>query len=170
MTKLKEDQELKAINDAYAKAVALFRKRDFRKGHQAFGQIIDEYKNSEFFSVLEIQTRAKVYHAICQDRLQPEKTELKSPADYLLHGTVHLNAGRPDEAIAMFRHLEGKKSADGHLYYLLALAHLQKGDVDASLAFLEKAVKTDDGLKVVVYNEPDFESLHQNPRFSKLVE
>lgn len=168
--KLKEEKELQAISQDYEKALQAFHKKNFAKAGEAFKAIIEAYRDSEFYSVLEIQTRAKVYMSIAQAQAQPVKLKLESAQDHLWEGVFQLNAGNVDKALEHLLEAEKGNYRDAYLYYLMAAAHLRKEDAASSLRCIEKCLKKDPGYKVIVYNEPDFEPLQQNPDFIKLVE
>jgi predicted Zn-dependent protease len=168
--KLKEEKELQTITAEYEKALHLFHKKSYHKADAAFKQIIETYKDSEFYSVLEIQTRVKVHHAITQAQLHPLTIKLETMQDYVWEGVYQLNAGNTDKALELFSHAEKENHKDAYLYYLMAAAYLKKEDIANSLRYVEKCLKKDECYKVIVYNEPDFESLLQNQDFLNLVE
>jgi len=168
--KLKEEKELQSISEEYEKALQLFHKKAFAKAGDAFNKIIDAYKDSEFYSVLEIQTRAKVYLSIAQAQLHPVTVKPETPQDHIWEGVYQLNAGNTDRALEHFTLAEKNNYRDAYLYYLMAAAHLRKEDTATSLRYIEKCLKKDEGYKVIIYNEPDFEPLQQNPEFLKLME
>ncbi|MBN2345679.1 MAG: hypothetical protein JXO51_04750 [Candidatus Aminicenantes bacterium] len=168
--KLKEEKELQAISQDYEKALHSFHKKSYHKAGEAFQRIIDTYKDSEFYSVLEIQTRAKVYRSIAEAQSHPLKVKLEGAQDHVWEGTYQLNAGNINQALEHFTQAEKANCRDAYLYYLMAAAYLRKEDTANSLRYIDKCLKKDGGYKVVIYNEPDFESLQQNPDFLKLLE
>jgi tetratricopeptide (TPR) repeat protein len=168
--KLKEEKELQAISEEYEKALQSFHKKNYNKAGEAFKKIIETYKDSEFYSVLEIQTRAKVYMSIAQSQMHPVTLKLESAQDHVWEGVYQLNAGNLDKALEHFVHAEKNNYRDAYLYYLMAAAYLRKEDTANALRYVEKCLKKDEHYKVIVYNEPDFESLQQNQDFLNLVE
>ncbi len=168
--KLKEEKELQAISEEYEKALQSFHKKNHAKALEAFRKLVDDYKDSEFYSVLEIQTRAKIYMNIAQAQVHPVKIKLESAEDHVWEGVYRLNAGDVDLALGHFLNAEKNNCRDAYLYYLMAAAYLRKEDTVNSLRYIEKCLKKDEKYKVIVYNEPDFEPLQQNPEFLKLVE
>ena len=168
--KLKEEKELQTITAEYEKALQLFHKKSYHKAEAAFKQTIDTYKDSEFYSVLEIQTRVKVHYAITQAQLHPATLKLESNEDYVWEGVFQLNAGNTDKALELFNRAEKENYKDAYLYFLFAAAYLKKEDTANSLRYVEKCVKKDSAYKVILYNEPDFEPLLQSQDFLNLVE
>lgn len=168
--KLKEEKEMQAITEEYEKALQSFHKKSYSKAGEAFKKIIETYKDSEFYSVLEIQTRAKVYQSMAKAQTHPVNIKLESPQDYVWEGVFQLNAGQVDKALELFIHAEKNNYRDAYLYFLMAVAYLKKEDEAGSLRYVEKCLKKDEQYKIIVYNEPDFEPLLQNQDFLKLVE
>ena len=167
---LREEKQLKSITEEFTKGVALFRKREYRQTFEIFNRITEEYKDSQFYSVIEIQNRSKFYRALCHARLNPVKTDGWEDDEYLNDGIFHLNAGNPDTALERFKYLEEKKYSHPTLDYLLSLVHLKKNDNETCLMYLKKAIKSDGFFKVVAYNEPDFEPMFENDEFTGMVE
>jgi tetratricopeptide (TPR) repeat protein len=167
---LSEDKQLKIISEEFTKGVALFRAREYQQAFKIFNRISEEYKDSQYYSVLEIQSRSKFYQMLCQTRLNPVKTDDWDDEDYLYDGIFHLNAGTPDKALERFKYLEEKKFKNPNLDYLLSLVHLKKGDKQTCLTYLQKAIASDGYFKIIAYNEPDFESIFDHDEFAKLVE
>ncbi|MDD8013578.1 MAG: hypothetical protein PHX05_08885 [Acidobacteriota bacterium] len=168
--KLKEEKELQAISEEYEKALQSFNKKNYAKALEAFKKLVDAYKDSEFYSVQEIQTRAKAYMSIAHAQTHPVKIQLESAQDYVWEGVYQLNAGKVDQALEHFIHAEKNNYRDAYIYFLMAAAYLRKEDTANALRCVEKCLKKDEKYKVIVYNEPDFEPLQQNPDFLKLVE
>lgn len=167
---LSEEKQLRSITEEFTKGVALFRERECQQAFEIFNRIIEEYKDSQYYSVVEIQSRSKFYKMLCQGRLNPVKTEGWDDEDYLNDGIFHLNTGNPDKALERFMYLEEKKYSHPNLHYLLSLVHLKKGDNETCLMYLKMAIKEDEFFKVVAYNEPDFEPMFENEEFTEMVE
>jgi len=165
-----EQQQLKKIANDFTKAIELFRNKDCKSSFEIFSHLVDEYENSEYYSVLEIQGRAKVYKNLCESRLTPVKIELKDDEDYLNNGVFLLNSGNMDEALERFEYLEKKNYKQDYLNYLISLVYLKKGDIPNCLKCLKASIQGDEFYKVVAYNEPDFEHLFENEDFINLVE
>lgn len=167
---LSEENQLKDITEEFTKGVALFRERECQQAFDIFNRIIEEYKDSQYYSVLEIQGRSKFYKMLCDARLNPVKTDDWDDEDYLYDGIFHLNAGNPDKALERFKDLEEKKYHHPNLNYLLSLVHLKKGDSENCLMYLKMAIKEDAFFKIIAYNEPDFEHMFENDEFTEMVE
>jgi tetratricopeptide (TPR) repeat protein len=167
---LSEEKQLKKITEEFTKGVALFRERECQQAFEIFNRIIEEYQDSQYYSVVEIQNRSKFYKMLCEARLNPVKTDDWDDEEYLYDGIFHLNAGNPDKALERFKYLEEKKYNHPNLDYLLSLVYLKKGDKGTCLMYLKKAIETDKFFKIIAYNEPDFESMFEYDEFTAMVE
>jgi hypothetical protein len=166
-----EEKELKKITDAFSKAVKLFHKKEFKNAAEMFGTIIEEYKDSEYYSVLEIQTRSKTFMNLADVCQNPPRMQLKTDDDYLSEAVFQLNAGNFERSLQLCNALEEKRNfKDPYLAYITALCHLNNGDEDASLKYLKKCVDKDPSYKVIAHNEPDFEPLLEKEDFLSLIE
>jgi len=165
-----EDRELKRITDEYAKGIDLFKKHRYKEALALFEAITTEFKDSPFYSVVEVETRSKVYRNICMNRLNPVKVELNSDEDYLMDGIIHLNAGKADIAFERLNHLKEKKYSDPYLNYLLSLVFLKKGDKENCISYLKKAIGQDSKYRIIAHNEPDFDKIFDDQSFSQSIE
>lgn len=165
-----EEKEMKAITDEFSKGVQAFKKQDCQKAVDIFSQIVDQYKESEYYTVLEVQARARTYRAICLSRANPEKVSLEEDEDYLFDGIYHLNAGNLDTSLERFQYLEKKKYSDPYLYYLMALLYLKREQNGECLQYLKHAISADKVYKIVAHNEPDFDHMFENDEFTSLIE
>jgi hypothetical protein len=167
---LSEEKELKQIREEFTRGIDLFRKRQYQEAAAVFDHIVQEYGDSEYYSILEIEGRSKVYGKICQAQITPVKPELHSDEEYLYDGIFHLNTGNPDKALERFSYLQEKNYNNPYLSYLMSLAHLRKGDMRTCLSYLKTAIDQDESYKIIAYNEPDFDVLFETQEFAGLVE
>jgi len=168
---VREERELKELRETFARGVELFKQRQYKEALSVFAGIVQEYESSEFYSILEIEGRSKVYRKICDAKLNPVKLELNDDKDYLGDGIYQLNIGNLDKALERFNYLKEKNYRDpSYLNYLISLGYLKKGNAEACLNHLEQAIDQDEFYKIIAYNEPDFDSLFENQRYSTLTE
>ncbi|HLP47195.1 MAG TPA: tetratricopeptide repeat protein [Candidatus Kapabacteria bacterium] len=167
---LNEEKELKKASDDLTEAIKIFRTKDYEKADNAFRSIVEQYKDSEYFSVLEIQARAKVYKNICHTQLNPLKVVCTSEEDFLNEGIFNLNQKNFDKAQELLESLGKKKYKESYVNYLLSIVYLKKKDIPASLEYLKKAVKKDESYKIIAHNESDFDELFDNEEFISIVQ
>lgn len=167
---LNEEKELKKAIDGLTDAVKIFQKKNFEKAYDAFEKIVDQYKDSEYFSVLEIQAKAKVYKNICYMQLHPYKVECTTEEDFLNEGIFNLNSKNFDKAKELLESLGKKKFQEPYVNYLLSIVYLKQKDIPASLEYLKKAVKKDVSYRIIAHNEPDFDELFDNEEFLSIIQ
>jgi tetratricopeptide (TPR) repeat protein len=167
---LNEEKELKRVIDDLTSAVRIFRKKDYAKASDAFENIVEQYKDSEYFSVLEIQARAKVYKNICYSQLHPVKVVCTTDEDYLNEGIFQLNQKNFARAQELLEPLAKKKFKEPYVNYLLSIVYLKKKDIPASLEHLKKAVKKDESYRIIAHNDSDFDELFENEEFHSIIQ
>lgn len=167
---LNEEKELKKAIDDLTEAVLVFRKKNFDKAGEAFEKIVNQYKDSEYFSVLEIQARAKVYKNICDRQIHPHKVECTTEEDFLNEGIFNLNLKKLDKAQELLEPLGKKKFKEPYVNYILSIVYLKKKDIPTSLEYLKKAVKKDESYRIIAHNEPDFDELFDNEEFLSIIQ
>lgn len=167
---LREERELKQIRETFTRGIDLFRQRQYKEALAVFAEIVQEYEDSEYYSILEIEGRSKVYRKICEAQLNPVKIELRDDEDYLFDGIYQLNKGNPDQALERFNYLKEKNYEDPYLIYLISLVYLKKEDTETCFNYLKQAIDQDEYYKVIAYNEPDFDLLFENQRYAALIE
>ncbi len=169
MTNLQEEKEFHQIKDAFNGAIDIFNKKDYKAAHDLFERIVEEYKDSDYYNVLEIQARSKVYRNITDSLLNPVKIELTNNEEYLDEGLYHLNAGNLKRALELFAHIEKQDNKDPYLYYLMAIAQFKVGEKETALGSLAKCLSLDKHYKIIIHNEPDFETLLDDEQFIAIV-
>jgi tetratricopeptide (TPR) repeat protein len=167
---LREERELKQIRETFTRGIDLFRQRQYKEALAVFTEIVQEYEDSEYYSILEIEGRSKVYKKICEAQLFPVKIELRDDEDYLFDGIYQLNTGNLDKALERFNYLKEKNYQDPYLIYLLSLVYLKKEDTETCFKYLKQAIDQEEYYKVIAYNEPDFDPLFDNQRYAALTE
>lgn len=167
---LNEEKELKKVIDDLTAAVRIFRTKDYAKAADVFESIVEQYKDSEYYSVLEIQARAKVYRNICNNQLHPVQVVCTSDEDYLNEALFLLNQKKFDKAQEFLEPLGKKKFKEPYVNYLLSIVYLKKKDVAASLDHLKKAVKKDDSYRIIAHNDSDFDELFENDEFHSIIQ
>lgn len=164
--KLDEEKQLKDIKDEFLEGIKVFRKRDYQDSAKHFNRISEKYKDSEYYSVLEIQARAKVYKNIAHAQLNPFKIELTTDEDYLNEGIFNINAGNLDRSLELFQYLKNKNYSDPYVSYLIALAYAKKDNFEQAMENLKKCIKKDECYKVIAFNEADFSTMFEDETFA----
>ncbi|NPV84009.1 MAG: tetratricopeptide repeat protein [Candidatus Aminicenantes bacterium] len=157
--------------DDYQKALALynqgikdFRKNDYDKALASFRELVETYPEEH-----ELVDRAKVYISICERGPRKESISPRNIEDYLFYAQMKINQGDHPAALKLLEKALELKREEARVYYLMATAYVQAGQVEEGLEALKKALQKDKTLAVMAQNEPDFESIWEDKRFKVLV-
>ncbi len=168
--KLKEDSQLNEISKKFSEAIKKYTKKEYKEAAADFGKIIDEYKESDFYSVLEIQTKSKSYKNICDQRATKKKIESDTEDEILNELLFSINIDDVKESEKIIKKLEAKKINSSYSIYLKALFAFSQEDIDAGLGLLKKAIDKDEKYKIIANNEPDLQDLQENEEFLTIIE
>ena len=168
--KLKEDNQLNEISKKFSEAIKKYTKKEYKEAAADFGKIIAEYKESDFYSVLEIQTKSKSYKNICDQRATKKRTDFDNEDDILNELLFSINIGDDKESEKIIKKLEVKKINSAYSIYLKALFAISLEDIDAGLGLLKKAIAKDEKYKIIANNEPDLKDLQENEEFLSVIE
>ncbi|MCX8159602.1 MAG: tetratricopeptide repeat protein [Candidatus Saccharicenans sp.] len=157
--------------DDYQKALALynqgikdFRKNDHDKALASFKELVETYPEEH-----ELVDRAKVYISICERGPKKESISPRNIEDYLFYAQMRINQGDHPAALKLLEKALELKREEARVYYLMATAYVQAGQVEEGLEALKKALQKDKSLAIMAQNEPDFESIWEDKRFKVLV-
>jgi len=85
-------------------------------------------------------------------------------------GVLYMRKNRSDEAIELFVKAVAAKGDYVDPYYNLACLYSQLGNMEASLHYLQKAVKIDSNVREWAKKDMDFKKMHSLPAFKKITE
>lgn len=157
--------------DDYQKALALYNQgiKDFRKGDREkalsyFRELVINYPEEH-----ELVDRARVYMTICERGSKKESISPRNVEDYLFYAQMKINQADLPGALKLLEKALELKREEAKVYYLMATAYIQDGQIDEGLEALKRAIQKDKSLAVMAQNEPDFEPVWEDKRFKVLV-
>ena len=161
---LKESKSTSAALNLLEKAIKLIHQKEFRKARLELESLVDLYPGEA-----EIAARARTYIQIC---LREEAARQKRPPTndelYAL-GVLEHNRGNYDAAIAYFRQSLEKRPDSDYILYSLAASLALKGEPEAALECLKKAIDLNEDNRVYAKNDSDFACLQDRADFSALL-
>ena len=166
---MKDDR---AKKDEYQKAMAAFGDaiKDFRKGR--FDKAADSLRDviTKFPGEREFGDRARVYIAICEERLRgPRETApLRTFEDHCHAGVFKMNLPENEEALKLFEKASKMKPDAAVAHYLTAAVLVRLARTEEALEELTKAIKLDKFYKILAQNETDFEPIWEDKKFKIL--
>ncbi len=168
--KLKEDSQLNEILKEFSGAIKKFGKRDYKEAAVSFDAIIKRYKDSEFYSVLEIQTKAKSYKNICDSKISKNELSKETEDDILNELLLYISTNKSDKVEDMIKKINTKKPNSPYFLYLQAIFNYKNNEEEAALDLLKKAISKDEKYKIIAHNEPDLQDLQENEKFLAIIE
>jgi len=150
---------------AFEGAVAMIHDGKLEAARAAFLKIAGESAGE-----IVMADRARVYASACERRLTSRPATPKDADDFYYRAIVFSNQGRLDEALEM---IEGAVRLDGRsakALYVRASVHAMRGSADRSIHDLRSAVGFDPTLRFQAINDPDFDSVRDDPAFIDVVE
>jgi len=161
---LKDSKSTSAALGLLEKAIKLIHQREFRKARLELESLVDLYPGEA-----EIAARARTYIQIC---LREEAARQKRPPTndelYAL-GVLEHNRGNYDAAIAYFRQSLERRPDSDYILYSLAASLALKGEPEAALECLKKAIDINEDNRVYAKNDSDFACLQDRADFSALL-
>ena len=88
-----------------------------------------------------------------------------SPWEAWLEAAPHLQAGRPEEAVAVLERALQAHAGNGNVLYNLACVEALAGRHDAALAHLGEALAADPRTREWAKSDSDFDAIREDPRF-----
>jgi tetratricopeptide (TPR) repeat protein len=152
----------KAIHD-YEEALKLFQKKDYAKAITAFESVVRDYPTER-----EVADRARMRMKFAREQMSPAgSSKHNSSNDYYL-GVIAANDGRLAEAAELLERASRGDAADRAHYALAAVCSLQ-GDKAGAVAHMQRAVSMSPANRTLALNDPDFDSLRDDPDFMSLL-
>jgi hypothetical protein len=114
--------------------------------------------------------RARVYLELCEREVRRQPQAPVTAEEKLTAATAALNDGRDGEA-EHFAHAVLEEQPDHDLaLYLLAAVHARRGDSDAALDWLGRAIGVSPDVRAQAVHDVDFESLREHSAFQQLLD
>jgi len=151
--------------ELFEKGFRSLQQRRFQEAAQLFNAVIAEYPDEK-----ELLERTRVYLAVCNRHATPPDATPKTFDERLYAATLSVNRGAYDEGLSLLASLERDQPDHDHVQYLLAVVRAQRGEADAALTHLQKAIDLRPSLRVQAGTDTDLEPLHDNQAFNTLLD
>jgi tetratricopeptide (TPR) repeat protein len=149
----------------YESGVRALQRHDFGAGAGNFRDVIQRYPGER-----ELVERARLYLQVCERETARQPSPPPQTASELVYAaTLALNAG---DALAAIDHLtkaleRAPESDDAH--YIMAVAILERGDVDRSLHHLRQAIALNPDNRSTALQDPDLSALRDLDAFREVL-
>lgn len=146
----------------FESAVELLNNNHLAKARKTFEKLAET-------ATPDLAQRARMYRKVCEQRISRPKLELKSAEDHYNYGVQLANQGFLDEAEQyLLKALQLGPQFD-YVHYALASTCALREDPEQAMAHLEHAIELNDQNRYLAQNDPDFDSLSEDPRFTELL-
>jgi tetratricopeptide (TPR) repeat protein len=149
----------------YAAALDLLRRGEIAAARDEFTRVAAECIDEPVLA-----DRSRSFAAICERKLVPAATP-PSTADACYHEAVmRCNNGEAAEAIRLLDQAMSMEPASARLYYARAAAWALEGNTESAVGDLRQAIGIEPTLRYQAGNDPDFESIREEPAFIDIIE
>jgi tetratricopeptide (TPR) repeat protein len=150
---------------AFSAAVQLLHDKEYARARDAFRAVETTHAEE-----LALSDRARVYARICEAKLAPRPAVPES-FDGLYHQAVmHTNSGEYDRALRLLERALTMQPDSSKALYARASAWALKGNAEAAVADLRRAIAVEPGVRFQAANDPDFEPIREEPSFIDIIE
>jgi tetratricopeptide (TPR) repeat protein len=148
----------------YEAAVKLVYSQDFEKAKAALDKIVQTPTIDR-----DVVERARSLLKICQQKLTPSNSAVKTSEDHYNIAVALMNQGQYKEAQERLQKALKSNPKNEFILYGLAATNCQLGHLPEALEQLKTAIELRPENRYLARNDPDFEALTPDPRFVALV-
>ena len=151
--------------EVFEKGFRALQQRQYAKAAELFNQVLTAYPEEK-----ELHERVRVYLAVCARQTAPADATPKGFDERVYEATLSVNRGAFAEGLTLLTALEREQPEHDHIQYMLAVVRTQRGEPEAALIHLEKAIRLKPSLRLLAGQDLDLEPLHDDPAFEALLE
>jgi tetratricopeptide (TPR) repeat protein len=155
---------IKAV-EQFGQAVDQLNQNDHSGAKKIFNELIDWLVDEPVMTA-----RAKTYIKICDQQLSPELAAPSTIEEKYRQGVFKSNAGECDEALRIFDEIIQASPSTATYIYARASAHALKGNAEAAINDLRRAISFDAQIRFQAVNDSDFEGIREEPAFIDIIE
>ena len=176
--KVRRERSARALQ-LYEQGIDAMQRRNFSAADATLREVVADYPEER-----ELRERARVYLRVCERESSPPVVYLRvceressppvpqpqSLKERTYAATLALNRGSLDEAV---RHLDAAAAEDpdsDHVQYMLAVTRALRGETDAAVAHLRRAIELNADNRLLAQQEPDFKALQADAAFRRVIE
>ena len=154
----------KAVQD-FSSAVQLLHSQEYARARDQFREIAEA--NSDEPTLVD---RARTYAHICDLQLAPPADSPETTDDFYYRAVLLANDGDYDDALPMFERALVDRPDSPKVLFARASTWALKGNADAAVADLRRAISSDPHVRFQAANDPDFETIREEPAFIDIIE
>jgi tetratricopeptide (TPR) repeat protein len=154
----------KAVEE-FGEALARFNKGEFEDARERFERIAAENMEERVLA-----DRALSYAAICRRKLLPPEAEPRNAEERYLRAVMCINEGNSDAAVKLLDQCIAEEPSSSRFLYARSSAWALSGKIEAAINDLRQAISIDPQVRFQAVNDPDFESIREEPAFIDIIE
>jgi tetratricopeptide (TPR) repeat protein len=150
------------MRSAYAEAVLTYERamlalqaKRYPDAAQLLRTVIATYPEEK-----ELIERAQLYLRVCMRHLAPPDATPTSSEERVYAATLAINAGDTERAVTLLTSAVTQDPSNDRAEYMLGVALAIRGNHDAAIAHLERAVALNPETRNLIVKEADLEALH----------
>lgn len=148
----------------YERGIAALQRRDYQSAADSFRELMSRFPGER-----ELQERAQVYLRVCERELAAAAAP-RTNEEKLVAATVALNAGDYARTLNLLDEVLKDDPRSDLAEYMAAVVYCAKGDLDAALGRLQRAIELNPENRNLARQDSDLESLHTLEAFRQLLE
>lgn len=149
---------------AYERGIAALQRRDYQAAAGSFRDLMSRFPDER-----ELQERAQVYLRVCERELAAAAAP-RTAEERLVAATVALNAGDYPRTLGLLDDVLHEDPKNDLAQYMAAVVHCAKGDLDAAIVRLRRAIELNPENRNLARQDADLEALQDNQDFRHLLE
>lgn len=148
----------------YERGIAALQRRDYQSAADSFRELMARFPEER-----ELQERAQVYLRVCERELAAAAAP-RTNEEKLVAATVALNAGDYTRTLNLLDDVLRDDPRSDLAEYMAAVVYCAKGDLDAAIGRLQRAIELNPENRNLARQDSDLEALHDLEAFRRMLE
>ena len=157
-----DDPAIAAAVENYEAGLKLMQEHKFERARVLLDKVVKGPSR-------ELADRAAVHLSTCSQHLARAGTSFKTPEEHYDYAISLMNAGSYQEARTHLEKIIKQHSKADYAVYGLSVLDCLTGRVEDSLRNLDRAIRMNTRNRLQARNDPDFQNLFDDPRFTELL-
>lgn len=144
----------------YERGLQALQRRDYQQAATFLRSVVATYPDEK-----ELHERVRLYLNVCERHAAPRESAPRNSEERVYAATLAVNAGRYDQALEHLRNVNIEEPENDHAFYMLAVVHALRGEPDAAMPCLLRAIALNAENRALARQDPDLESLRHQEAF-----
>lgn len=149
---------------AYERGIAALQRRDYRFAAESFRDLMARFPEER-----ELHERAQVFLRVCERELAAASAP-RTNEERLVAATVSLNAGDYVRTLELLDDVLRDDPGSDHAEYMAAVVHCARGNLDAALNRLRRAIDLNPENRNLARQDSDLDALQDLEAFRQMIE